>query len=75
MISNKIGDKAPPPWLSETRWTPWPTDRENDGPGMAIAILRRLGLGELWYRYNPTKRVFRVAVWLKGLRIEEASRT
>lgn len=73
-LSNKIGDKAPPIWLSETCWTPWPADRENDGPGMAIAILRRLGLGELWYRYNPTKRVFRVAVWLKGLRIEEASK-
>ncbi|MEW8332014.1 MAG: GNAT family N-acetyltransferase [Candidatus Thiodiazotropha sp.] len=72
ILSNKIGDKVPPSWLSETHWTPWPADRENDGPGMAIAILRRLGLGELWYRYNPSKRVFRVAVWLKGLRIEEA---
>ena len=68
-LSNKIGDKVPPPWLSETRWTPWPAYRENDGPGMAIATLRTLRLGELWYRYNPTKRVFRVAVWLKGLRI------
>ena len=72
-LSNKVGDKAPPGWLRKTQWTPWPSDRENDGPGMAIAILRRLGLGELWYRYNPTKRMFRVAVWLRGLSLGEES--
>ena len=70
-LSNKIGDKTPPLWLNEDKWSLWPSDRENDGPGMGIAILRRLGLGELWYRYNSTKRIFRVAIWLRGLRFEE----
>lgn len=71
VLSNMIFNKKPPKWLSMTQWTLWPSDRENDGPGMAIAMLRRLGLGELWYRYLPEKDVFRVAVWLEGLHFEE----
>jgi len=74
-LANKIGHKPLPPWLSQTSWALWPSDRENDGPGIAIALLRRLGLGELWHRYSPAKQVFRVAVWLRGLDIEEGDKT
>ena len=77
ILSNKIRDKVPPHWLCNSHWTPWPSNRDNSGPGMAIAILRQLRIGELWYRYIPTKRLFRVAIWLKGLyahREEESER-
>ena len=69
-LANKIGDKTPPIYLSQSSWTLWPAKRENDGPGAAIATLRRLGLGELWYRYSSSKQVFRVAIWLEGLSID-----
>lgn len=64
IISNIVGDKEPPRYLTSNEWVIWPKDNLHDGPGMAISVLRRLNMGEMFYSYE--QGVFKVAVYLKG---------
>ena len=66
-LTNIVGNKSLPSWLSKQTWTLWPENRENNGPGMAIGVLKRLKVGQMWYKYNPAERVFSVAIWLEGI--------
>ncbi|MCB9851890.1 MAG: hypothetical protein H6819_02245 [Phycisphaerales bacterium] len=69
--------KPLPAWLESPEWKPWPEQMEHDGPGMAIALLRQLELGDMYFRRRVfgTERssnvtVFSVATVLDGLTID-----
>lgn len=59
---------------SSTDWVAWPADSENDGPGMAIALFRRMELGQLYVKYEAPRvakgtGAFHVALSFNGLTV------
>ena len=62
------------PETGHLRWVKWPDGRKFDGPGMAMDLLRRLKVGELYYQTWKQKdgaRMFSTGIWLDGLEISE----
>ncbi|MCK5611332.1 radical SAM protein [Candidatus Pacearchaeota archaeon] len=51
-------------------WEKWPESKRYDGPGMAASLLRRLGIGEMYFKTSNSKKgnlFFYVGLYLKGL--------
>jgi hypothetical protein len=74
VISNYYTTKRKPaPDFFTKAWSAWPRNRENDGPGMAIAIFRALEAGDMKLMAQaPDKNepgMLHVALILKGLEI------
>jgi hypothetical protein len=69
VILKNMTEKPPPNHLLSEKWKKWPRTHEHDGPGMALANIRRLGLGEMWFSFDPLKKIFRVAVHLNKIRL------
>jgi hypothetical protein len=46
-------DAKPAPSFFKAKWQPWPQDRENDGPGMALAVFRAVGAGSMMLKVTP----------------------
>ena len=59
------------PMLADV-WTRWPEAKKYDGPGMAVSLFRRLGLGDMYYRTeNRSGRLlFRVGLQFGGMEID-----
>jgi ribosomal protein S18 acetylase RimI-like enzyme len=65
VISNFVGFRKPIPEYFNPKWERWPEDRENNGPSMAIAFFRSLGIGDMWLSFeivNAGYGVLRVAL-------------
>lgn len=67
--------KRAPPFF-EKQWRPWPQDRENDGPGMAISVFRAVQAGCMMLKVEhpiPEENepgIVSVALLLDGLKID-----
>lgn len=59
--------------VRKEEWQTWPKDVFNSGPGLAVDLLRQIGLGNLYYRMLPRQEGFwfETAVAIKGLAVEE----
>lgn len=50
LINQVHPGKELPAHLQSTQWKLWPAERKYDGPGMALELLRRLKLGDMYYQ-------------------------
>ena len=51
VLTNEVNaEKSLPGYLRAAEWQKWPEDRKYDGPGMALTLLRRLKLGDMFFR-------------------------
>jgi len=61
-----------PSYLRSADWSRWPAERKYDGPGMALELLRRLKMGDLFFRcqtLDTGEVLFSVGMDLLGLEI------
>lgn len=65
VLMNKTAKE--PIYLNNSTWTPWPSEKEHSGPGMAIESLTRLGFGRMWYSFDAPQSMFMIGVHLTGL--------
>ncbi len=68
-------DAKPEPAFFSTEWKPWPKDRENDGPGMALSVFEAIQAGKMMLKVKPPipelnePGLIHVALLLNGLMI------
>jgi len=76
VLTNYYSEEVKPaPTFFRTKWEPWPKDRENDGPGMALSVFGAVQAGRMMLKVTPPIPDQRepgqvhVALLLDGLRI------
>ena len=62
-----------------TGWSRWPESKKYDGPGMSVELLRRLGLGDMYYQVeevsdeseNRKSLIYRVGLYFEGMELKQ----
>ena len=77
VISNEVNKtNAERPIISQGKqapdWIPWPDSIRHNGPGMAIDLIRRLDVGEMFYKIGETRdgrTIFSTGLFFKEMEI------